>query len=45
MWTGCHSCSYIAVTAHTISTEWDMKVIVLQLEKLYGSDQKKANAS
>ena len=25
MWTGCHSHSYIAVTAHTISTEWEMK--------------------
>jgi len=34
MWTGCHSWSYTAVTAHTISTEWEMKAIVLQLEKL-----------
>jgi len=25
MWTGCHSRSYIGVTAHAINTEWEMK--------------------
>ena len=35
MWTGCHSHSYMTVTAHTISDDWKMKSFCLLLEKLW----------
>ena len=37
MWTGCHSCSYMAVTAHTISDDWKMKRFCLATQEIVDS--------
>ena len=34
IWTGCHSCSYMAVTAHTISDDWKMKSFCLATQEI-----------
>ena len=34
MWTGCHSHSYMAVTAHTISDDWKMKSFCLTTREI-----------
>ena len=34
MWTGCHSRSYMAVTAHTINDDWKMKSFCLATHKI-----------
>lgn len=34
MWTGCHSRSYMAVTAHTISDDWKMKSFCLATREI-----------
>ena len=34
MWTGCHSRSYMAVTAHTISDDWKMKSFCLTTQEI-----------
>ena len=34
MWTGCHSRSYMAVTAHIVSDDWEMKSFCLAIREV-----------